>query len=115
MKLLEGKRDLIFIYTFFALFGGIVLIINKYLVLHPWILLLTFFFLITSPGFALSRICKIEFLSDLLGQFILWITLGFVFIFSLNFMAMLAGLTIQDVNTLYWGLLMILFLIAICF
>lgn len=100
------------LYLIFFISSFFILIINYFLNISPWVFLLTVLFLIFLPGFALSRIFKITFSNDWLGQVISWLALGLIFNLTISLLAILLGLTITILLQIYFLTIIALFLIA---
>lgn len=111
MKLFTHKK-LSWIYGLLLVWGLTVFLAIQFLVLAPWIIVSAFFFTILLPGFCLKRIFRIELSADLLGQVILALVFGFVFVFLLSFVAILTGLNINQLQLVYLISLPCLLLVA---
>ncbi len=113
MKLFLGKKRLFLIYIFFALWGAVVLGLNRFSETSSLSLMLTFFLLLLAPGFCLARIFKIELKDEKIGQLILWITLGLILALSFCFLAVFLGWTLNNLAFIYLTSLALLALIAL--
>ncbi|OGD56659.1 hypothetical protein A2V71_03515 [Candidatus Berkelbacteria bacterium RBG_13_40_8] len=110
MKIQRLLTKINLIYLFFILWVGVVLVLRHFS-MTPFILTLTFFLFVFLPGFSLTRIFKIS-LKDNLGQTILALALGLIFIFSLNFLAMFFGWRISLLLKIFEIVAAILFILA---
>jgi len=94
------KNKFKWFYLFFVIWALAVLL-SRFLAPMPWTIMGTFLFLIFMPGFALSRLLKIKINSDYLNKIILYIALGFGFVFLLGFAALLIGFNINQLLLIY--------------
>ncbi|MCL5407051.1 MAG: hypothetical protein M1429_00950, partial [Patescibacteria group bacterium] len=83
-----------------------------FLSISPLVIMLTFLLMVFWPGFILSRVFKISFNADFLGQLVLWLSLGLIFDFAISFLAIFLGLTITILVKFYLILIVILFILA---
>ena len=77
MSLITKRQSLIYLYCPFILI--IVLAFLLGWLKTPFSISLIFLTVIFVPGFAISRVLKINFQKDNLGQFILWFTIGLLY------------------------------------
>lgn len=113
MKSFLFKRPIILAYALFVLWGVAVFFITRQSPLASWNFFVSFLFMLFWPGFSLARIFKIEFKKDPFGQVVLVLILGLVFPLVLCLIAMLAGLTLPVLVTLYLTLTVVSFILAI--
>gem|GEM_PF-823776 len=84
-------------------------------VLTPWSITLIFIGILVVTGFSLTRLFKIKFANDSLGQFVLWFASGLAFSLLLCFMAMMIGLTIKVLTDVFMILIPVLLVTALFF
>ncbi len=109
---LQTRKSHLWLYLFFAAWIILMFLLGFYL--SPVSIFIIFLGLIFIPGFALSRIFKIQYQNDRFGQLILTLVLGLEFNFTLILAAILLGLTIAvllKIYLIFFGLIFILALI----
>jgi len=112
MKFYQGKKQLMVIYAALAVYLGAILVIGRYFAMSPASLILTFFGLLSIPGFSLARLFKIK-LGEYLDEFILWITLGLIFALLGCALAIILGWTISILMLVYLVSIIGLFIISL--
>lgn len=106
------NKRLIFTYLFFALWAIAVAAILEYAAFTSFEIIFTTFFLFFCPGFLLARLTRLNFKDDPVGQIVLYLVLGMLFTFILNFLAIIFGLTLPVLMWLFFGTLGILFILT---
>lgn len=106
------KRPLFWIYAIFLFSSVIIFTVINVWVTTPFLLLWLFLVLIFLPGFSLSRILKINYTQDRLGQIILYLTLGFIFNLFICLGAIAFGLNITVLLIFYVIILSSLFIVS---
>lgn len=109
MKLFENKKQLLLNYGFFALWGIAIWILH-YFSATPLSIALTFLGMIFLPGFSLARIFKIDFKGD--STAVLWMGLGFVYVFGLAFLSTVLKININTLVLFYTASICVLLLVA---
>lgn len=111
MNLLVKKR-VILKYVLLGLWIGLIFLVNRFIPEMPLTLLLIVATLLFLPGFFLAQIFKITINNDPLGQFILWLTLGFILAFSSGLFGIILGLTLPVLTNIYLLLIAGLFILS---
>src|SRR3989344_9545194 len=113
MNFINSRKPILYLYTPFVIWAILIVLLNN--LVSPFQIALTFFGLIFIPGFALSRLLKIYIDNNLLGQIILWLTLGLIFNLLLGFLAIEVGSTISVLIWAYIIFSIIFFVLAFIF
>lgn len=108
---LAGKSYL-WLYLIFVIWTVITYFLMRS-TLTPYFFAPSVFLFVLLPGFALTRLTKIKTSTELFDQMMIWLTVGWVFIFSCSLIGILGGLTIFGLIKLYYILSVLLFFIAL--
>ena len=114
MKLLLEHKNIMTVYICFVLWFLIIVLLKQWAI-TPFFIFLTFLFLIFMPGYNLSRIFRINFDQDHLGQWILYVALGFIYNLTICFLIIIIGLTISAAIKFYLCLLILIFVLGLIF
>lgn len=107
------KKYLILIYALLLTLGGLIYFLRVNSLLPTLNVTLGFLFLVLTFGFFIGRIIKIK-LSDLLSQILVYVAIGFCWIFALNFVAIFLKLSsglLMNIYLVSWALLFIVSLV----
>lgn len=111
MKHFEGKKSIFAGYLFFIFLSLVVFFINRFVVLTPLAISLTFLLVIFLPGFCLNRLIKIKN-DSYLSRLIYMLALGLIFNLLICFLAILFELTITILVGLILVLYVVIFIVA---
>lgn len=109
--ILKGKSYLWF-YLFFVVWTVVTYSLTT-ATLTPYFFASSVFLFVLLPGFALTRLTKIKTSAELFDQLMIWLIVGWVFIFLCSLSGILCGLTIFSLMKLYYILSGLLFVGAL--
>lgn len=112
-KNLTQNKLLLITYILMGVFLVASVLIAKMVTLNPLSLTIVFGGFLLVPGFSLARIFKINFINDKLGQLILWLTLGLVFLLGLCGVGMFIGLNITFLSLALPFILLFILILAL--
>ncbi len=111
MDFLVNRKPLFYLYLPFILGIILAILINQFV--SSFQIAVTFLVLVFVPGFALSRLFKINFQKDFLGQVILWFVLGLIYNLLFCLLSLIFHLNITQLVVLNLILSGLIFLTAL--
>lgn len=105
------KKNLLWSYGFFVVWGVITYLLKELLPVSPLILTFSFIFLIFWPGFSLYRLLRFKN-DDWLDSIVLSLALGLGFSLLISVLAILIHINISVLSIIYFIVIIVLFLAA---